>query len=145
MRSPWPLPRPRALSFKLLVVVGVWVLALLAGCGSELPLVPANRRPQVQSLIAFPASFAHGDSAVIVCNATDPDGDELWYDWTSDCRLVKKGASSSGSAYTRSNTLVVYAGACAVAPLDTGWVSCTVSDQRGGGRFAGIVKIVILP
>jgi hypothetical protein len=119
------------------------VLACLSSCGSKTPLQPENRSPVVQSLIAFPASISPGDSAVVVCHATDPDGDALDFDWTSDCRLIKQGAPRDFTWYSRSSTLIVYAGACADAPIDTGWVRCHVRDRKGGGTDAGVVRVVI--
>jgi hypothetical protein len=119
------------------------VLACLSGCGVKTPLEPVNRSPVVRSLIAFPASISPGDSAVVVCQATDPDGDPVVFDWTSDCRLIKQGAPGDFTAFNRGNAVVVYAGACADAPLDTGWVSCHVRDGRGGGAYAGVIRIVI--
>jgi hypothetical protein len=124
-------------------VLGLCVMACLASCGLKTPLEPVNRSPAVQSLLAFPTSIPVGDSAVVVCQATDPDGDPVVFDWTSDCRLIKQGASGQFTAYNRGNTLVVYAGACASAPLDTGWVSCHVRDGKGGGANAGTIRIVI--
>ena len=130
-------------SRRLAPMLGLCLLGGPSGCGVETPLQPVNRRPVVQSLIAFPASISPGDSAVVVCHATDPDGEPVVFDWTSDCRLIKQGASEQFTAYSRGSTLVVYAGACADAPLDTGWVSCHVRDGKGGGTDAGSIRIVI--
>jgi hypothetical protein len=116
-------------------------LACLSGCGAEIPLEPGNRSPVVQSLIAFPATITLGDSAVVVCQATDPDGDQVVFDWSSDCRLIMEGGQVL--IYNRGSTLVVYPGTCANAPLDTGWVRCHVRDRRGGGANAGTIHIVI--
>jgi hypothetical protein len=125
------------------LMLGFCLLTCLSSCGVKTPLQPVNRKPVVQSLIAFPASISPGDSAVVVCHATDPDGDTLMFDWTSDCRLIKQGAPGDYIWYSFSNTLVVYAGACADAPIDTGWVSCYVRDRRGGGAYAGVIRVVI--
>ncbi len=133
------LPRSRLLT----PMLGVCVLACLSSCGLKTPLQPVDRSPVVQSLIAFPTSITIADSAIVVCNAADPDGDPMMFDWTSDCRLIKQGASEEFTAYNLGNTLIVYAGACAHAPLDTGWVSCEVRDGRGGGAYAGTIHIVV--
>lgn len=127
----------------LIRMLGSCLLTCLSGCGVKTPLQPENRDPVVQSLIAFPASISPGDSAVVVCHATDPDGDTLMFDWTSDCRLIKRGAPRDLIWYSFSSTLVVYAGACARAPVDTGWVSCYVRDLRGGGAYAGVIHVAI--
>lgn len=133
------LPRSR----RLTRVLALCALAYLCSCGVKTPLEPVNRSPVVQSLFAFPTSISPGDSAVVVCQATDSNGDSLQFDWSSDCRLVMQGARGLPFANGRGNTLVVYAGACASAPLDTGWVTCDVRDGRGGGAYAGTVYIVI--
>lgn len=124
-------------------MLGLCALACVSSCGTKTPLQPVNRSPVVHSLIAFPATISLGDSAVVVCHATDPDGEPVVFDWTSDCRLIKRDHPNSFILYSHGNTLVVYAGACADAPLDTGWVSCDVRDRRGGGARAGTVRIVI--
>lgn len=127
---------------KALVACGALVV-MLAGCGVKTPLQPVNRSPVVQSLVAFPSVLAPGDSAVVVCSATDPDGEAVVFDWYSDCRLLLKGFNGSTAFNRNSNSIVVYIGTCGNAPLDTGWVSCEVRDGRGGGAYAGTIPIAI--
>jgi hypothetical protein len=122
------------------VILGAVVC--MSGCGLKTPLEPVNRSPVVQSLIAFPTTIGPGDSAVVVCIATDADGDTLAFDWSSDCTLIWSGKFQYTS-YSRENTLVVYPGACVGVPVDTGWVSCAVRDRKGGGAYAGNVHIII--
>lgn len=114
----------------------------LSSCGEDLPLAPVNRDPAVQSLVAFPESLSPGDSAVVVCRATDPDGDRVVFDWFAHGQLVLTGFDGT-FAYSRGDTMVVYAEKGAAAPVDTGWVSCHVRDLRGGGADAGRVQIII--
>lgn len=128
---------------RLLTPLLATCVVTLSSCGVKAPLQPVNRSPVVQSLVAFPTSIAPGDSAVVICVATDPDGDSLVFDWTSDCRLIKPVLPGEFTAFNRGNTFVVYGGPCARAPLDTGWVSCEARDGRGGYAYAGIVQIVI--
>lgn len=130
-----------------LVRAAALALALAAGleaCDTATPLQPVHRNhvPVVQSLTAFPTTLAPGDSAVVVCSATDADGDRLYFDWYSDCRLLKKG-SRGGDILTGPPQLVVYAGTCGQVPLDTGWVHCEVWDGKSGFVEAGTVRIVI--
>ena len=127
----------------LLPMLGLCGLACLSSCGTKTPLQPVNRSPVVHSLIAFPTTISPGDSAVVVCHATDPDGDPVVFDWTSDCNLIKRDYPNSFTLYNQGNTLVVYPGTCVKAPLDTGWVSCQVRDGRGGGADAGTGHIVV--
>jgi len=118
------------------------VILLMSGCHAATPIQPVNRSPVVHSLLAFPTTIGSSDSAVVVCIATDADGDTVVFDWDSDCRLVMKGASRSGTAYNRPNVLVVYAG-CVTGPVDTGSVYCFARDGRGGGAYAGRVSIIV--
>jgi hypothetical protein len=120
--------------------------ATLGACDSAKPLRPVNYDPVVRSLTVFPAIIAPGDSAIVVCEASDPDGDTLVFDWESDCRLLMKDALGQPAVYfynSHDNRIVVYAGSCANAPSDTGGVSCFVRDRRGGGAYAGLVRVVI--
>ena len=118
--------------------------ACVAACDPTTPLEPVNRSPVVQSLVAFPTTIGPGDSAIVVCGATDSDGDTLVYDWSSDCRMLKKGDTwGDFTIFGRGRSMVVYAGACNRAPVDTGWVTCDVRDQRGGYAYAGHALIVV--
>jgi hypothetical protein len=68
---------------------------------------------------------------LVVCNATDPDGDPLLYDWITDARLRIKDAP--GKVYlfgSHSNTQRFYIGILS-GPVDTGRVECTVRDLDG--------------
>ena len=130
------------------VMTALVLAACLGACRTPTPLEPTYRdqSPVVQSLTAFPTTLAPGDSAIVVCTATDPDGDTLYFDWYSDCRLLMKGdVLGDGAIYNRPQSLVVYAGTCNRPPVDTGWVHCEVRDGRGGFAEAGTVRIVVHP
>lgn len=124
-----------------LLAIGV----IAASCDPELPIQPVNRSPVVRSLTVFPAVIGPGDSAIVICEAIDPDGDTLYFDWSSDCRLSMSSPRNHGGTVfsERSGRMVVRAGTCATAPLDTGFVSCHVRDGRGGGRGAGFASITV--
>src|SRR5262249_23303303 len=82
-------------------------------------------------------------SAIVVCSVTDPDGDKLAFGWSSDCRLLKKGnVLGQETLYNVDRAQVVYAGTCG-APVDTGWVTCEVWDNKGGYAYAGRILIVV--
>lgn len=118
----------------------------VGSCDTARSVRPTNRSPVIQSLVVFPTTIGPGDSAIVLCMATDPDGDTLVYDWFSDCRIVKKGSSphSGGSLNNQYDPgIVVYPGQCMDAPIDTGWISCGVRDRRGGGSYARIVHIIV--
>jgi len=128
----------------LVAALAIGVIVCVAACDTSSPLQVVNHDPRVHSLTAFPTTIGPSDSAIVVCLATDADGDTVVYDWTSDCRMLKKGGFSKLTLYNRfDHTLVVYPGACNRAPVDTGWVDCEVRDGRGGGARAGYVQIIV--
>lgn len=117
-------------------LVPMAALALAAGLGAcaEYPTMPANRRPMIQSVLAFPPVFGQGDSAMVTVLATDPDGDTLVYDWETDSRLIISGAPRIDQLtlyHTRSASRVFYRST--IPRFDgTAWVRCSVRDVRGG-------------
>ncbi len=128
--------------------VGLFLMAfasISASCDPELPLRPVNHSPVVRRLSVFPSLIGPGDSAVVICEATDPEQDTLQFDWTTDCRMIMSTRLGNDSFVfgERSGQMVVHAGACARTPLDTGVVFCHVRDGRGGGVNAGYVRIVV--
>ena len=46
--------------------------------------VRANNPPTINSLVANPDWITPSGSLQVTCNATDPDGDMLSYEWTTD-------------------------------------------------------------
>jgi hypothetical protein len=95
------------------VVVAAAVLLLAPSCTT-----PTNHPPVIASLEAEPEKVITLGSCQITCNATDPDGDELSYGW-----------SSSGGGIIGEGATVTW-----TAPLPAGSynVTVTVTDDRGG-------------
>jgi len=56
----------------------VFVGASVGACSQD-PVKP-DRAPVIASLVAYPDSMGPSVSAVVVCTASDPDGDILVYD-----------------------------------------------------------------
>jgi hypothetical protein len=82
---------------------------------------------------AFPDDVGPTDSSVVVCEATDVDGDTLVYDWFTDSRFTIKGYPPTVLEIygTTSNAHVFYRNY--VSPTDTtAWVQCIVRDLKGG-------------
>ena len=77
-----------------LIFISIIVL-IIFGCNEE-PVQPENHRPIIFSLTAFPETVNHSDSVIVICNAMDPDGDTLVYDWITDARLRINGANPPG-------------------------------------------------
>ena len=102
--------------------------------------VAFNKRPIIESLIAtaehkyfeeIPGGYriGKGKSYEIECIASDPDGDELFYEWSTD------GGGVSGEGDT-----VIF-----TAPLWSGTVTVmvTVSDSNGGAATDSIAFTVV--
>jgi hypothetical protein len=79
----------------------------------------ANHRPAITGLAVEPERVLPSGSCQIVCNATDPDGDELSYGW-----------SANGGGITGEGATVTW-----TAPSSVGSYNVTVMviDSRGGG------------
>jgi len=125
--------------------VAIALIVSLAACNISSPLQVVNHSPTVQGLSVFPTTLGVGDSAIVTCLATDADGDTVVCDWNADCRMrLKADFQGDGFVFnTFDHSMVVYAGACNRAPADTGLVYCEVRDRRGGGAFAGVVRIIV--
>jgi len=136
----------RARGLGAIVVLALLLAMSITACDMARSIRYFNRNVVIVSLDVFPATIGPGDSAIVVCVATDADGDTLVYDWFTDCRLRLKGSYDFVYYFdTHSNSMVVYAGTCSTSgsSADTGWVSCDVRDRRGGGAPAGTVRIVV--
>ena len=119
-------------SRKSALIFAVALTAGLNGCGKDDPVKPVNHDPVVLSLDVFPSAIGPGDSTLVLCNATDSDGDALVYDWFTDRRLRIKGAYFGVYLYnTPTNTHVFYYGT-PVAGDTAAWIQCVVRDSKGG-------------
>jgi hypothetical protein len=80
--------------------------------------VRANNPPYISSLVADADWTTPSGSLQVTCNATDPDGDELSYEW-----------SASGGSITGTDAAVNW-----IAPEEIGMYGITVvvDDGRGG-------------
>lgn len=74
------------------------------------------------------------DSAVVICEAMDPDADTLVYDWltSGSVRLQTPLGRDVEETNTYPNFQVVYPDTTAIHnPIDTAWVQCSARDRRG--------------
>jgi len=97
----------------IMVIVVVVVLLLASSCTTV-----ANRRPVITSLEAEADWTAPLDTLQVTCNASDPDGDELSYEWTTT------GGSISGTGHE-----VIW-----TAPEEVGIYHVTVVVTDGHGE-----------
>ena len=113
-------------------LLGMLAFGGISACGDDHASKPINRSPFIRSFTANPDSLGPRDTALVVCDAVDPDGDPLYFDWITDARLRIKGAP--GGVYlfnSRSASQRFYIGVLHRS-TDTGRVTCTVRDNLGG-------------
>jgi hypothetical protein len=113
-------------------------LVLIASCGctkNESPILPVNRSPVLDSLVAFPDTIGPSDSTLVICFARDADGDSLVYDWLTDSRLKIQGAFPWNSHLNNQPSPErIFYNADLPNPInDSAWVYCLVRDPYGGG------------
>ncbi|MCF8354463.1 MAG: hypothetical protein K9H48_08420 [Melioribacteraceae bacterium] len=107
--------------------------------------VKENQRPIIFSLTVFPDTIGPSDSAIVICNATDPDGDTLVYDWITDGKSRIKGTDyPDWSLYnTYENWRVVYPKNLNNVPIDTCWVQVFARDRKGKSDV-GLVNFFLI-
>jgi len=106
-------------------------------CNKNNPAKPENHNPIILSLTVFPDVIGISDSAIVVCNAMDPDGDTLVYDWYTDGRLKIKGNpvwQCCIKTNTSENYQILYIDQDTIfQAIDTDWVQVEARDGKGGG------------
>ncbi|WP_290664987.1 hypothetical protein [Ignavibacterium sp.] len=123
----------------------IMLVLMSLSCSDNNPVdnKPENRRPVILSLTVFPDVIGPSDSAIVICNATDPDGDTLVYDWITDARLRINGANPPDDRSlfnTFENSRIFYPTALAI---DTVWVQCFARDRKGKSDAKLIIFTVI--
>ena len=115
------------------LILLVYMLLTIIGCedNSTDTKKSENHSPTILSLLVFPDIVGSQDSVIVICNAFDPDGDTLVYDWISDAKLRIKGAnppSDSRLFNTFEDSRIFYPTQRAI---DTVWVQCFARDRKG--------------
>jgi hypothetical protein len=100
---------------RYLIIVGIVVAVVGLSILSYTML--AGHRPVIASLVAEPERVPPRGSCQIVCNATDPDGYELSYNW-----------SASGGKITGEGAAITWTAPSSVGSYN---VTVTVSDSHG--------------
>lgn len=90
--------------------------------------VRANRAPTINSVIADTDWALPSGSLPVTCDASDPDGDELSYEWTAS------GGDISGTGAAVNWT--------APQAIGTYNITVVVRDGRGGGDMRGVLLSV---
>jgi hypothetical protein len=111
----------------VMILAVIAVVAVLLAILSNTVL--ANHRPAIISLTAEQEEVLSSGSSQIACNASDPDGDKLSYEW-----------SASGGSITGTGAVVNW-----VAPGEVGMYNATVvvTDSRGGEDTGSIALSVV--
>ena len=128
---------------KLILILLSTILLAQNNCDDN-PVKPENQYPVILSLTVFPDVIGLQDSVIIICNAYDPDGDTLVYDWITDGRLKLQGTRDYEHSlyHTYENSRIVYPTQYVNLPIDTVWVQCVTRDVKGGsdGR---VIRFVV--
>jgi uncharacterized protein (TIGR02145 family) len=72
--------------FRVRYIFGLFSLLsflILVGCDKDSSTSPSNNPPVITSITASPATVSTGETINLSCVATDEDGDELAYTWSS--------------------------------------------------------------
>lgn len=110
---------------------------LLLNMNCNNPVTPEkkeNHKPVISLLTDSPEIIGLPDSVVVTCQATDPDGDNLVYDWITNGRVRIKGVYDWEHALynTYQNSHVFYPKDIPRLPsLYTLWIQCFASDGKG--------------
>ena len=99
----------------------------VSGTVDVLVTTSTNRPPVVGTLTASPTQLLPGQSAALLCAASDPDGDPITYAWSADTGTL----TANGASATFVGTLPGVA-----------TVTCTASDPRGAAG-SGTVRVSI--
>ena len=101
---------------RYLIIIGI--VAAVVALSMLFYTMLANHRPVITSLAAEPERVHPLGNCQIVCNATDPDGDELEYGW-----------SATGGGVVGEGATVTWT---APDSVDFYYVTVIVTDGRGG-------------
>jgi len=111
-----------------LIIVGILAAALLLSIIFLAVLV--NHRPIITSLEAEPEGVVPRGTCQIVCNATDPDGDELIYGWSADQGAITMTERADTVTWT------------ALSATGSYNVTVIVTDSHGGATTESVTITV---
>lgn len=126
----------RLMSYIRILILGLVMTFGLFDCKSDNPVQPVNHNPVIHSVTVFPQVVGPMDSLLVTCEASDPDGDALVYDWYTTPVVTIKGAEYPWYALfnTHVNYAVFYAPVARLMTglIDTAMVTCAARDGKGG-------------
>lgn len=130
------------------LILLIIILLLNTNCNDNpVEVKPENREPVIFSVTVFPEIVKPCDSLIVICNAYDPDGDTLVYDWITTGVVRIKGAFANEHWLynTYENSRIFYApdSLHVSSPKDTFWVQCFARDGKGKSNAKIILFNVI--
>ena len=69
---------------RILLSLNLLLIILFISCKEDVPTEPINSAPKIQSVSSSPSSVKINEAAILNCMATDADGDDLTYSWSSE-------------------------------------------------------------
>ncbi len=132
-------------NIKQSVYFALVILSINSCNNNPATLTVQNRNPIILSVTVFPDTIGPADSAIVICNAWDPDGDSLVYDWITDGRLNLKDVGVPNEHFrfnTHENSQVFYPSQAIRSPIDTPWVEVSARDGIGGSVSKVVTFIV---
>jgi hypothetical protein len=116
-------------------------------CSDDNPVKPENSNPVIFSLVAFPEIVKPNDSLIVICNAIDPDGDTLVYDWYAEGIIGIKGLPWWGCCArfnTHENSQIFYApdSIYVAVPQDTFRIEVAARVGKGG-QVSKHIKFIV--
>ncbi len=127
-----------------LILLFLFTLLNFSSCKDD-PVRAENQKPIILSLTVFPNVIGSTDSVIVICNAMDPDGDTLVYDWVTDGKSKIKGVNTDEHwlYHTYDNSRVFYPKNLNSISVDTLWIQCFARDGKGksdNGLISYILK-----
>ncbi len=109
-RCDHPTAKSSLRSLSRLVLLAATLALALGSCKEKSPTQPqVNHPPTILSVSVTPNPIGLSESTLVVCNAVDPDGDSLSYDWYSQRPIFISGAPDVVNLIdTRSNACTFY-------------------------------------
>ncbi len=109
--------------------ITVSIFLLIYCSDSPLENKTANNPPRIISILANPDTVSFGQKSSITCNATDPNEDDLKYNWFSDFGVISgNGNSIIWTAPSIEGEIFIY---------------CEVEDGKGGSARDSVAVYLV--
>jgi hypothetical protein len=126
-----------------------WAMAAVlaaTGCGDEGPVGPeSNRAPEIRTLSVSPAVIPLGGTAVVSVDASDPDGDQVFYRFEAGAGTVTADPGQPGRATYRNDGVAHGSDQVRVTVTDSKNASASgVASVTLQGNRAPVVRLTTL-